>query len=71
MTTSEIGIIDKSKDTTAELGRDPISKRIFSLSMADAGGDCRTRLAKPNSQVRTGTGVSGANGDRETLIFPV
>ena len=30
----------------------------------DAGQDCRTRLARPNSQART-------NGDREIFIFPV
>ena len=41
---------------------------IFSLSMYgdaqadDAGRDCRTRLARPNSQARTGTGKN---------IFPV
>ena len=30
----------------------------------DAGRDCRTRLARPDSQART-------NGDREIFIFPV
>ena len=30
---------------------------------ADAGRDCRTRLARPNSQAQTGTG--------EIFIFPV
>ena len=49
-------------DAAAEVGRNPVSTR-FSLSMekeqADAGRDCRTRLARP---ILT---------DRETSIFPV
>ena len=42
----------------AEIGRNPISTTRFSLSMgneqADAGRDGRTRLARLNSQARTG-----------------
>ena len=38
----------------------PLESIRFSLSMeneqADAGRDCRTRLARPNSQARTATG---------------
>ena len=45
-------------DAAAELGRNPASAR-FSLEygdeQADARWDCRTRLARPNSQARKGT----------------
>ena len=44
----------------AELGRNPVSKHQIQPEyvdeQADAGRDCRNRLAKPNSQARTGTG---------------
>ena len=47
--------------TTAEIGRDPVSKHQIQLEYgdeeADAGRDCRTRLARPDSQARTGTGT--------------
>ena len=50
----------------AELGRNPASKHQvkpqYRDEQADAGRDCQTRLARPNSQARTRTG---------TLIFPV
>ena len=54
-------------DATAELGRNPVSKDQIQLEYgdhkADAGRDCRNRLARPNSQARTGTG--------KKIIFPV
>ena len=54
-------------DAAAELGRNPVSKHQISPeygdAQADAGRDCRTRLARPN--------FSGANADREILIFSV
>ena len=47
-------------DAAAEIGRNPISKhRIqpeYGDEHVDAGQDCRIRLARPNSQARTGTG---------------
>ena len=47
-------------EAAAELGRDPVSKHQiqpeFGDEQADAGRDCRTSLARPNSQARTGTG---------------
>ena len=47
-------------DAAAELGRNPVSKDQiqpeYGDEQADAGRDCRTRLAQPNSQARTGTG---------------
>ena len=44
----------------AELGRNPVSKHQihpeYGDEQADAGRDGGTRLARPNSQARTGTG---------------
>ena len=55
-------------DAAAELGRNPVSKHQiqpeYRDEQADAGRDCRNRLARPNSQART-------NADRGILIFPV
>ena len=48
-------------DATAELGRNPVSKHQiqpeYGDEQADAGGDCRNRLARPNSQARAETGI--------------
>ena len=47
-------------DAAAELGRNPVSKHQIQAEygdeQADAGWDCQTRLARPNSLARTGTG---------------
>ena len=47
-------------DAAAELGRNPVSKHQiqpeYGDEQADAGWDCRNRLARPNSQARTRTG---------------
>ena len=47
-------------DAAAELGRNPVSKHQiqpeYGDEQTDAGRDCRTRLARPNSQARTRTG---------------
>ena len=47
-------------DAAAELARNPVSKHQiqpeYGDEQADAGRDCRTRLARPNSQARTGRG---------------
>ena len=48
-------------DAAAEIGRNPVSKQYiqpaeYGDEQADAGRDCRTRLARPNSRARTGTG---------------
>ena len=57
----------KYVDAAAEIGRNPVIKHQiqpeYGDEQADAGRDCRTRLARPN--------FSGANADREILIFPV
>ena len=46
--------------TAAEIGRNSVSRHQIHLRVeneqAAAGRDCRTRLARPNSQARTGTG---------------
>ena len=51
---------NKLMDAAAELGRNPVSKHQiqpeYGDEQADAGRDCRTHLARPNSQAQTGTG---------------
>ena len=51
---------NKKINAAVELGRNPVSKHQiqpeYGDEQADAGRDCRTRLARPTSQVRTGTG---------------
>ena len=52
-------VLDKNMDVAAELGRNPVSKHQiqpeYGDEQADAGRDCRTRLARPNSQAPTRT----------------
>ena len=47
-------------DAAAEIGKNPVCKHQiqpeYGDEQADAGRDCRTRLARPNSQARTRTG---------------
>ena len=47
-------------DAAAELGKNPVRKHEvqpkYGDEQADAGRDCRNRLASTNSQARTGTG---------------
>ena len=54
------GDLNKYMDAVADLGRNPVSKNPIQSEYgdehADAGGDCRTRLAGPSSRVQTGTG---------------
>ena len=53
------GGVNKYMDAAVELGRNPVSKHQiqpeYGDEQTDAGRDCRTRLARPNSQARTGT----------------
>ena len=53
-------------DAAAELGRNPVSKHQiqpeYGDEQADAGRDCRARLARPK--------FSGVNADKEMIIFP-
>ena len=52
--------INKLMDAAAELGRNPVSKHQIQPEcggqQANTRRDCRTRLARPNSQARTRTG---------------
>ena len=54
------GGLNKDMDAAAELGKNPVSKHHiqpeYGDEQADAGRDCRNRLARPNSQARTRTG---------------
>ena len=47
-------------DAAAELGRNPLDEHQiqpeYGDEQADAGRDCRNRLARPNFQPQTGTG---------------
>ena len=66
-------------DAAAELGRNPVSKHQiqpeYGDEQTDAGRDCRTRLARPNSQARTGTGKysfsSSADREQDWQPYPV
>ena len=46
-------------DAAVEIGRNPVSKQQIQPEcknvQADEGRECRARLARPNSQARTGT----------------
>ena len=52
--------LNKYMDVAAELGRNPVSKHQiqpeYGNEQADAGRDCRNRIARPKSQARTQTG---------------
>ena len=54
-------VLNTQMDAAAELGRNPVSKYQiqpeYGDEQADAGRDCRTRLARPK--------FSGANAERE------
>ena len=66
-------------DAAAELGRNPVSKHQIQPEdgdeQADAGRDGRTRLARPNSQARTGTGEyyfpCSADHEQDWQPYPV
>ena len=53
-------VLNKEMDAAAELGRNPGSMHQiqpeYGDEQADAGRDCRTRQARPNSQAQTWTG---------------
>ena len=52
--------LNKYMDAAAELEMNPVSKHHihpeYGDEKADAGRDCRNRLARPNSQAQTETG---------------
>ena len=53
-------VLNKYMDAAVELGKNPVSKHEiqpgYGDEQADAGRDCRTRLARPNAQARKRTG---------------
>ena len=50
------GGLNKQMDAASELGRNPVNKQqiqpVNGDEQADAGRDCRNRLARPDSQAR-------------------
>ena len=60
LTRWRMAVLNKLMNAAAELGRNPVSKHQiqpeYGDEQADAGRDCRVRLARPNSQARTRTG---------------
>ena len=54
------GGLNISMSAAAELGKNPVSKHQiqpeYGDEQADAGRDCRNRIARLDSQARTGTG---------------
>ena len=66
-------------DAAAEIGRNPVNKDQiqpkYEDEQADAGRDCRTRLAKPDSQARTGIGKysfpCSAHHEQDWQPYPV
>ena len=66
-------------DAAAQHGRNPVSKDQiqpeYGDEQADAGRDCQTRLARPNSRARTGTGKYSssllADNEQDWRHYPV
>ena len=66
-------------DAAAELGRDPVSEHQVQAEyvdeQADARRDCRTLLARPNSQALTRTGnvhfPCSADHEQDWQLYPV
>ena len=60
LTQWRLAVFNIIMDAAAEIGRNPVCKHQiqpeYGDEPADAGRDCRTRLARPNSQARTRTG---------------
>ena len=60
LTQWRLAVLNITMDAAAEIGRNPVCKHEiqpeYGDEQADAGRDCRTRLARPNSQARTRTG---------------
>ena len=60
LTRWRLAVLSITIDAAAEIGRNPVCKHQiqpeYGDEQADAGRDCQTRLARPNSQARTWTG---------------
>ena len=73
------GGLNEYMDAAAELGRNPVSKQQihpeYGHEQADAGRNCRNRLAGPCSQARTGTGKNhfpcSADHEQDWQPYPV
>ena len=59
LTRWRLAVLNIIMDAAAEIGRNPVSKHQIQPEhgdeQAEAGRDCRTRLARPNCQARTRT----------------
>ena len=73
--TMAYGVSNKKKDVVTEIGRNPLSKHQiqheYGDEQANAGRDCQTRLARPNSQARAGQGTASRIGSLTLLILAV
>ena len=60
LTQWRLAVFNIIMDAAAEIGRNPVCRHEiqpeYGDEQADAGRDCRTRLARPNSQAQTRTG---------------
>ena len=60
LTQWRLAVLNITMDAAAEIGRNPVCKHQiqpeYGDEQADAGRDCRTRLARQNSEARTRTG---------------
>ena len=60
LTQWRLAVLNIIMDAAAEIGRNRVCKHQiqpkYEDEQADAGRDCRTRLARPNSHARTRTG---------------
>ena len=74
------GGINKEMDTAAELEKNPVSRHqiqpeYYGDGQADAGRDCQTRPARPNSRARTRTGKyqfpCSADHEQDWQPYPV
>ena len=67
-----MAVLNKEMDAAAELGRNPVSKHQiqpeYGDEQADAGRDCRTCLARLDSQARMMTGNMSRMGYLTRLI---
>ena len=68
-----MAVLNTKMDAAAELGRNPVSKHQiqpeYGTEQADAGRDCRTHLARSNSQARTNVDRPIVMGKRHTEIY--
>ena len=74
-----MAVLNKYMDAAAEVGRNTVSKHQiqpeYGDEQADTGRDCRTRLARPNSQRERGQGnvnfLCSADHEQDWQPYPV